>query len=155
MAIEIAFRIFFRKGKVNILKASTRRTCQTGVTGLTGVKRVANAKIPTVSSGRIAIPATVRGAGLRWSRQFPHSEEKACVSSAFAASLSAIDEGAGGVTAKGFPMTSCYVDNFPAQITIPMVVAFCAPGADYDPVQYIIATSSDGERVGALEFSWH
>ena len=52
-------------------------------------------------------------------------------------------------------MTSCYVDNFPAQITIPMVVAFYAPGgADYDPVQYIIATSPDGERVGALEFSW-
>ena len=53
-------------------------------------------------------------------------------------------------------MTSCYVDNFPAQIIIPMVVAFCAlGGADYDPVQYIVATSADGERVGALEFSWH
>ena len=53
-------------------------------------------------------------------------------------------------------MTNCYVDNFRAQITIPMVVAFCASGgADYDPVQYIIATSADGERVGALEFSWH
>jgi hypothetical protein len=75
---------------------------------------------------------------------------------AFAASLSAIDEDAGGITAKGFPLTSCYVDNFPAQITIPMVVAFCAlGGADYDPVQYIIATSPDGERVGALEFGWH
>jgi hypothetical protein len=75
---------------------------------------------------------------------------------AFAASLSATEEAAGGVTAKGFPITSCYVDNFPAQIIIPMVVAFCASGgADYDPVQYIIATSADGERVGALEFSWH
>ena len=40
---------------------------------------------------------------------------------AFAASLSAIDEDAGGVTAKGFPMTSCYVENFPAQITHPHV----------------------------------
>ena len=75
---------------------------------------------------------------------------------AFAASLSAVDEEAGGVTAKGFPMTSCFVDNFPAQITIPMVVAFCAAGgADYDPVQYIVATGPDGERVGALEFGWH
>ena len=53
-------------------------------------------------------------------------------------------------------MTSCYVDNFPAQITVPMVVAFCAlGGADYDPVRYIIATTPEGERVGSLEFRWH
>lgn len=75
---------------------------------------------------------------------------------AFAPALSAVDEDAGGVTAKGFPMTSCFVDNFPAQITVPMVVAVCAlGGADYDPVKYIVATSPDGERVGSLEFGWH
>jgi hypothetical protein len=38
---------------------------------------------------------------------------------AFAPSLSAVEEDAGGVNIKGFPMTSCYVDNFPAQITVP------------------------------------
>ena len=75
---------------------------------------------------------------------------------AFAPALSANEEEAGGITAKGFPMTSCYVDSFPAQITVPMVVSFCAlGGADYDPVQYIVATAPNGERVGSLEFSWH
>ena len=75
---------------------------------------------------------------------------------AFAPALSAVDEDAGGVTAKGFPMTSCFVDNFPAQITVPMVVAVCAlGGVDYDPVKYIVATSPEGERVGSLEFGWH
>jgi hypothetical protein len=35
----------------------------------------------------------------------------------------------------------------------PHVVAFSAAGGgDYDPVQYITATSPDGERVGTLEF---
>jgi len=75
---------------------------------------------------------------------------------AFAPALSAVEDQAGGITAKGFPMTATYVNDFPAQITVPMVVAFCAlGGADYDPVQYIVATSADGERVGSLEFGWH
>ena len=74
----------------------------------------------------------------------------------FAPALSAEDDAAGGVNLTGFPMTSCYVDNFPAQITVPMVVAFCAlGGADYDPVRYIVAHSPEGERVGSLEFRWH
>ncbi len=74
----------------------------------------------------------------------------------FAPSLSAEEDAAGGVNLTGFPMTSCYVDNFPAQITVPMVMAFCAlGGADYDPVRYIVATSPEGERVGSLEFRWH
>lgn len=74
----------------------------------------------------------------------------------FAPSLSAEEDAAGGVNLTGFPMTSCYVDTFPAQITVPMVVAFCAlGGADYDPVRYIVATSPEGERVGSLEFRWH
>jgi hypothetical protein len=75
---------------------------------------------------------------------------------AFAPSLSAVEEDAGGVNIKGFPMTSCYVDSFPAQITVPMVIAVCALGGeDYHPVKYIVAHSPDGERVGSLEFSWH
>ncbi len=75
---------------------------------------------------------------------------------AFAPALSAAEEDAGGVAVKGFPMTSCYVNNFPAQITVPIVVAVTAlGGADYDPVKVIVATSPDGERVGSLEFGWH
>jgi hypothetical protein len=75
---------------------------------------------------------------------------------AFAPALSATEEAAGGIAVKGFPMTCCYVNNFPDQITVPMVVSFCAlGGADYDPVQHIVATSPDGERVGSLEFGWH
>ena len=74
----------------------------------------------------------------------------------FAPTLSATEETVGGVNIKGFPMTSCYVNGFPAQVTIPMLVAVCAlSGADYDPVKYIVATAPDGERVGSLEFGWH
>lgn len=75
---------------------------------------------------------------------------------AFAPALSAAEEPAGGVTAQGFPMTSCYVDDFPAQITISLVVAVCtAGGTDYEPVRYIVATAPSGERVGVLKFNWH
>lgn len=75
---------------------------------------------------------------------------------AFAPALSATEEDAGGITAKGFPMTTCYVNSFPAQITVPMVVSVTAlGGTDYDPVKFIVATSPDGERVGSLEFGWH
>lgn len=75
---------------------------------------------------------------------------------AFAPALSANEEDAGGVAVKGFPMTSCYVNNFPAQITVPIVVAVTALGGmDYDPVKVIVATSPEGERVGSLEFGWH
>ncbi len=75
---------------------------------------------------------------------------------AFAPSLSAVEETVGGIAVKGFPMTSCYVNNFPAQITVPMVVAVTAlGGTDYDPTKFIVATAPSGERVGSLEFSWH
>ena len=75
---------------------------------------------------------------------------------AFAPALSAAEEDAGGVAVKGFPMTSCYVNNFPAQITVPIVVAVTAlGGTDYDPMKVIVANSPGGERVGSLEFSWH
>ena len=75
---------------------------------------------------------------------------------AFAPSLSAVPEKAGGVAVKGFPMTCCYVNNFPSRITVPVVVAVTTlGGTDYDPVKVIVATSPDGERVGSLEFGWH
>ena len=46
------------------------------------------------------------------------------------------------MTAEGFPMTSCYVDTFPTQITIPLVLAVhTSGGSDYDMRRFIIATS--------------
>lgn len=52
-------------------------------------------------------------------------------------------------------MTRRYVDSFPTQITIPVVVAVSsAGGSDYNPRKYIVATSPDDERVGTLEFKW-
>jgi hypothetical protein len=74
----------------------------------------------------------------------------------FAPSLRAAQLDAGGVSAEGFPMTSCHVESFPARVSIPLVVAmYTQGGTDYDPHRYIIASSPRGERVGALEFSWH
>ncbi|BBY66064.1 hypothetical protein MHEL_43070 [Mycolicibacterium helvum] len=75
---------------------------------------------------------------------------------AFAPTLSTSEEEAGGVSVTGFPMTRCFTDTLPAQITVPIVVAVSAPGGgDYDPRLFITATSPDGQRVGTLEFSWH
>ena len=62
----------------------------------------------------------------------------------------------GGVKADGFPMTSCHVDTFPKQITIPLVLAvYTQGGSDYDPRRYIVATSPEGERLSVLECTWH
>ena len=74
---------------------------------------------------------------------------------AFAPSLRAVSQDAGGIATEGFPMKSCYVEGFPTNITIPVVVAFCSPdGTNYDSRRVIVATSPDGERVGTLEFAW-
>lgn len=74
---------------------------------------------------------------------------------AFAPSLNVVSGDAGGITAEGFPMKSCYVDGFPTHITVPVVVAVCSPGGiNFDPRKVIVATSPDGERVGTLEFAW-
>lgn len=52
-------------------------------------------------------------------------------------------------------MTSCYVDAFPAQITVPLVIAvYTQGGTDYEPRRYIIATAPNGDRVSSLEFAW-
>jgi hypothetical protein len=75
---------------------------------------------------------------------------------AFAPSLSAVVDQAGGVNANGFPMTSCQVQSFPAQITIPLVLAaYTQGGTDYDPERFIVARSPHGETVGVLECRWH
>ena len=74
----------------------------------------------------------------------------------FAPSLSANEEPAGGLALKGFPMTSGYVDVFPAEITLDIVVAVCGlNGEEYDPVGYIVASSPSGERLSTLKFGWH
>ena len=74
----------------------------------------------------------------------------------FAPSLTAIEEEAGGLSLRGFPMTSGFVDVFPAEITVNIVVAVCTlNGDEYDPVRYIVATSPSGERLSTMQFSWH
>jgi hypothetical protein len=75
---------------------------------------------------------------------------------AFAPSLSAVVDEAGGVNAQGFPMTSCRVESFPAQLTVPLVLAvYTQGGTDYDPERFIVARSPRGEKVGVLECRWH
>jgi hypothetical protein len=67
-----------------------------------------------------------------------------------------VEEDAGGVRLDGFPMTSAYVDSFPRQITVPLVLAvYTQGGSDYDPRRYIVARSPDGEQLSALECTWH
>lgn len=59
------------------------------------------------------------------------------------------------MTAEGFPMTSCFVDTLPTQITVPLVLAVhTRSGGDYDMRRFIIATSPEGQRVGLLDFGW-
>ena len=75
---------------------------------------------------------------------------------AFAPSLKADMNDAGGVDTQGFPMTSATVESFPAQIVIPVVLAvYTQGGTDYDPERFIVARSSRGEEVGLLQWRWH
>jgi hypothetical protein len=75
---------------------------------------------------------------------------------AFAPSLNVVNNDGGGVDMRGFPMTSCNVDGFPAQITISLVLAvYTQGGTDYDPERFIIAKSPQGETVGELQCRWH
>lgn len=75
---------------------------------------------------------------------------------AFAPAVSAVEEADGGLTATGFPLTSCQVDQLPAQFTVPTVVAVYAHGGtDYNPELFITVTGPDGRRVGSLGFSWY
>jgi hypothetical protein len=75
---------------------------------------------------------------------------------AFAPSLNVVQNEGGGVDVRGFPMTSCNVDSFPARIIISLVLAvYTQGGTDYDPERFIIAKSSKGETVGELLCRWH
>ncbi len=61
---------------------------------------------------------------------------------AFAPSLKAVLQDAGGVTTDGFPMTSAQVASFPAQITVPLVLAvYTQGGTDHDLRPYVVARS--------------
>lgn len=75
---------------------------------------------------------------------------------AFAPAFRATAEENGGLRTEGFPMTSCHVDAFPKQITLPIVVAVhTSGGTDYDPRLAIVATSPEGQQLSAAECSWH
>ena len=75
---------------------------------------------------------------------------------AFAPALIVTEDQGGGLSAAGFPMTQCYVDVFPAEITISVVLAVCGlEGEEYDPIRYIIAKGPEGERASAMQFGWH
>jgi hypothetical protein len=75
---------------------------------------------------------------------------------AFAPAFRAVEDESGGLKTEGFPMTSCHVDSFPKQITVPLVLAVhTQAGGEYDPRLYIVAHSPDGERLGVSECTWH
>lgn len=72
-----------------------------------------------------------------------------------APALSATEEENGGLTLNGFPLTSCYVETLPIEITIPVVVVACAlAGDEYTPALYLTADSPSGDRVSTMEFRW-
>ena len=74
---------------------------------------------------------------------------------AFAPSLEATEQDGGGLALRGFPMTSAYVDTFPAEISVPVVLAVvAASGGEYTPTRYIVATSPDGQRLATVQFGW-
>ena len=74
---------------------------------------------------------------------------------AFAPSLEATEQDGGGLALRGFPMTSAYVDTFPVEITVPVVVAVVAgSGGEYHPVRNIVATAPDGQRLATVQFGW-
>ena len=81
------FEHLFRIRTVNTLKASTRRICP-GMTVLTGVQEAATQKIPHRELRAYRYPRGCSGCWLTlvsttstFTRQLPHSEETACVSS--------------------------------------------------------------------------
>ena len=74
----------------------------------------------------------------------------------FAPSLTVSEDEDGGVSGRGFPMTVGFVDQLPADITIPVIVAVCALcGDEYDTSLFIGVTSPEGERVSTMQFNWH
>ena len=52
----------------------------------------------------------------------------------FAPALAATEDDGGGVSVDGFPMTHCFVSEFPTEITITMVLVVCTlAGEEYSP----------------------
>lgn len=74
---------------------------------------------------------------------------------AFAPSLTATEQQGGGINLRGFPMTVGFVEEFPTEITLPVVLAVCGlSGEDYHPTRYIAITSPSGNRLVTMEFTW-
>ena len=74
----------------------------------------------------------------------------------FAPALAITEDEDGGLSARGFPMTSGYVAELPADSSIPIIVTVCALGGDeYSPVLYLGADSPSGERISTMEFGWN
>jgi len=75
---------------------------------------------------------------------------------AFAPAFSAVEEENGGLSVRGFPMTRAFVDIFPVEITVPVIIALWADGgAEYDVTKYIAVKSGEGRRLATMQFSWH
>ena len=75
---------------------------------------------------------------------------------AFAPAYRVFEDETGGLKTEGFPMTSCHVDTFPKQITLPVVLSvFTEAGGDFDPRLYIMANSPDGGRLAVVECAWN
>lgn len=74
---------------------------------------------------------------------------------AFAPSLTADEARDGGVNMRGFPMTSAFVDVFPVEITVPVVIAVAGlAGEEYNPQLYLGVNSPQGTRVSTMQFGW-
>jgi len=74
----------------------------------------------------------------------------------FAPAFSATEEASGGLSARGFPLTRAFVDVFPVELTVPVILAVWADeGSDYDVTKYIAVTTADGRRLATMQFSWH
>jgi len=75
---------------------------------------------------------------------------------AFAPAFSVTEDVNGGLSARGFPMTRAFVDLFPVEITVPVIVAVWADGGlEYNETKYIAADSAGGGRLATMQFSWH
>ena len=75
---------------------------------------------------------------------------------AFAPAFSVTEEANGGLSVRGFPMTRAFVDIFPVEITISVVLAVWADaGSEHDLTKFIAVSSAEGRRLATMQFSWH
>jgi len=74
---------------------------------------------------------------------------------AFAPSLTAEEARDGGINMRGFPMTAAFVDVFPVEITVPVVIAVCGlAGEEHNAALYLGVNSAQGTRVSTMQMSW-